>query len=282
MSKDTTSRPSTEDFTPPAAPAAFLPCSDCRAPMQKHYYALDTRPVCPKCRAGYQKRVDYARGPGSLARVFRMAGGTALAGVAALSVIGWAVPVFRVIPAVALAWFIAKAINKASGDYYLRRNQVVGAILLYLAIGLAGSIPATVAAFTGPTIAEREAREVTEEETEAALEAFASDESSTEEAAKAEETIKKSMREPRPESLNDSAGGQLQRAGIIAGVFVFVLLTLAMPFLSIFGAGLYAAGFSLFALIGAFWKLREWTSDGVTYEVSGPFRVGTGPISTTW
>lgn len=223
-----------------------------------------------------------AKGPGSLARVFRHAGGTALAGVAALSVIGWAVPVFRVIPAVALAWFIAKAINKASGDYYLRRNQIVGAILLYLAIGLAGSIPATVAAFTGPSVTEREAREVAVEETEDALDALLSHESSTDEAAKAEETIKRSMREQRPGSLNESAGGQLQKAGIVAGVFVFVMLTLAMPFLSIFGTGLYAAGFSLFALVGAFWKFKEWTSDGVSYDVSGPFRVGSGPVPTTW
>jgi hypothetical protein len=281
MSKDITSRPSTEDLTPPA-PAAFLPCSDCRAPMQKHYYALDTRPVCPKCRTGYQKRVDYAKGPGSLARVFRMAGGTALAGVAALSAIGWAVPVFRVIPAVGLAWFIAKAVNKASGDYFLRRNQVVGAILLYLAIGLAGSIPATINAFSGPSRAEREAKIITVEEAEDALEALASHESTTEEAEKAEETIKKATREQRPESLNESAGGQLQRAGIVAGVLVFVIITLAMPFLSIFGAGLYGAGFALFALGGAFWKFKEWTSDGVSYDVSGPFRVGTGPIPTTW
>ena len=278
MTQDTTRR-----ATPDAAlSTAFLPCSDCRAPMRNHYYALDTRPVCPKCRAGYKARVDFAKGPGSLARLIRMAGGTALLGVVALCVLGWAVPVLRIIPAVGLAWFMAKAVNKASGDYYLKRNQVIGAIFMYLAMGLSGSIPATINAFTGPSRVERESREVTEEETDEAIDAIMSDESSTEQTAAAEAQLKRARAPQRPEGLNESAGGQLQKAGVLAGVFVFLGLTLAMPFLSIFGAGLYAAGFSLFALGYAFWKFREWTSDGVSYDVTGPFRVGTGPISTTW
>jgi len=282
MSKDTTSRPSTEGFTPPAAPAKFLPCSDCREPMSKHYYVLDTRPVCPKCRTGYQKRVDYARGPGSLGRLFRIAGATALAGAVGLCILGWAVPVLRIIPAVALAWYMAKAVNKASGDYYLKRNQIVGAILMYLAMGLSGSVPATINAIAGESRVERERREITADEARDAAEALSSHESTTAEAEEAEATLRQAMREKRPESLNETAGGQLQKAGIVAGVFLFVFLTLAMPFLSMFGAGLYAAGFSLFALGYSFWKFREWTSDGVTYDVTGPFRVGTGPIPTTW
>lgn len=282
MSQDTTRRSSPEELAPPTASAAFLPCSDCRTAMRQHYYALDSRPVCPKCRVGYKQRIEFAKGPGSLARLVRHAGGTALAGVAVLCIIGWAVPIFRVIPAVALAWFIAKAVNKASGDYYLRRNQWIGAVMLYLAIGLAGSIPATVNAFSGPSRAQREAEVVTEAEADEALEALTSFESTTADAEKGEATLRRAGNPQRPQSLNETAGGQLQQAGPVVGIAVFVILTLIMPFLAILGAGMYAAGLSLFALIGAFYKFREWTSDGVSYDVTGPFRVGTGPIATTW
>lgn len=288
MSHDTTRRPASPELAPPTAPpasTAFLPCSDCRDAMRVHYYALDSRPVCPKCRVGYKERIDYGKGPGSLERVLHAAGGAALLGAAALSVIGWVIPILRILPALAVAWYIAKAVNKASGDYYLKRNQWVGGIMLYLAIGLAGSVPATVDAFVGQSREERAAAAaavVTEEEADEAIEAVMSHESSTEEASKGEDVLRNAGKPQRPQGLNESAGGQLQAAGPILGVAFFVFLTLIMPFLAILGAGMYGAGLSLFALVYTFYKFREWTSDGVSYDVTGPFRVGTGPIKATW
>src|SRR5215208_2275186 len=84
MSQDTTRRATPDS----SISTAFLPCSDCRAPMRTHYFALDTRPVCPKCRAGYEKRIAYGRGPGSLARILLWGGGAALAGAIVLGLLG--------------------------------------------------------------------------------------------------------------------------------------------------------------------------------------------------
>ena len=57
--------------------------------MRNHYFALDTRPVCPKCRMGYDKRIQYGRGPGSLVRILTWGGGAALAGALLLGIVGF-------------------------------------------------------------------------------------------------------------------------------------------------------------------------------------------------
>lgn len=278
MSQDTTSRSQSEE---PARPAPFVPCSDCRAPMTKHYYALDTRPVCPKCRAEYQRRIDFGKGKGSLARVIKGAGGVALLGALALGVVGWGAPILRVLAAVAVAWFLGKAVRKASGDYFMRRNQTVAYVLLWLSVGLAGAIPATWYAVS-PGASARAAAEITPAQVEKAMETIASGDATPDEVQAAETVVRKANRPKLAPSLNESLGSQLREQGLVGGFFGIFVIMVTSPVSAIFSAGLYAAGVGLFMLGLAFYKLHEWTSDGVSYDVTGPFRVGSGPIPTTW
>lgn len=277
MSKDTTSRPSTEELTP-SAPAVFLPCSDCRAPMQKHYYALDSRPICARCRMGYDKRIAYGRGPGSLGRMLVMGGGAALAGAAVMGVVGFWMGFLRLLCATGVAYFVAKAINKATGDYYMRRNQVVAVALVWFSISLAALVPilietaryepeapaAAVAAPVDPNAATADSLGIADLE-------------------EAEEALREARVPERPQSLEEQKAAQLRSGGIGKAILIAFVLFLTLPIVSAFGLwGLQAAAISLVALGVALFKAWNWTSDGVSYQVSGPHRVGTGPIPTTW
>lgn len=270
MSQDTTSRPSTEET---ARPAAFLPCSDCRSPMRSHYFALDTRPVCPKCRMGYEKRIVYGTGPGSLGRMLLWGGGVALAGAVVLGVFGFMLGILRLLLSSGVAYFVAKAINKATGDYYQRRNQVVAVLLVWFAVSTAAIVPIVVAAVRAKPAAAAPAVPVDSATTAAA----------DEDGADLEAALREQQVPPAPQSMEDRKAAELRSGGVAKAVLILVVLFLTLPLISAFGiGGVYAAGMSLLALGFALVRAWQWTSDGVSYQLSGPHRVGTGPVPNTF
>ena len=274
MSRDTTDRPATEELS---RPTAFLPCSDCRAPMRTHYFALDTRPVCPKCRAGYEKRISYGRGPGSFARMLLWGGGAALAGALALGVIGSFVGFLRVLCAILVAYPVAKVLNKATGDYYTRRKQVLAVVLVWSAISLASIVPIVYAA--ARMKAAPAAVATAADSAQARADSIEADD-----AADLERTLQDDVApQPAPRSMEEAKAAELRSGGIMKAIFVAFVLFLILPIVSAFGAaGIQAGAVALLGLGAALFKVWGWTSDGVSYRVTGPYRVGTGPIPTTW
>lgn len=271
MNQDTARRTTPDSTTS----TAFLPCSDCRAPMRTHYFALDTRPVCPKCRAGYEKRIAYGRGPGSLARILLWGGGAALAGAIVLGLLGSFVGFLRVLCALAVAYPVAKAINKATGDYYMRRNQVIAVVLVWSAISFASLVPILIA--TARAKPEIQAPATPADSVESsdlnALDSL--------EAAEAEQRA--ATTGSTSTTMEQRKGAELRSAGVAKGVLLALVLFLTLPLVSAFGvAGPQAAAVALLGLGYALFKVWGWTSDGVSYRVTGPYRVGTGPIATTW
>ena len=272
MSYDTTKR------TPPDAgfAPAFLPCSDCRAPMRNHYFALDQRPVCPKCRAGYERQIRYGTGAGSLGRMLLWGGGTALAGALVLGIVGNWVGFLRVLCALAVAYPVAKVLNKATGDFYTRRKQVIAVVLVWSAISLASLVPIVIQA---SRLSAEAARPATPAEAALAIE----DSLAESDLEDLERTLSEDAA-PRPVvSLEERKAAELRSGGFLKGLAVAFVLFLILPIVSAFGvAGPQAAAVALLGLGFALYKVWDWTSDGVSYRISGPHRVGSGPIATTW
>jgi len=246
--------------------------------MRNHYFALDTRPVCPKCRMGYDKRIQYGRGPGSLVRILTWGGGAALAGALLLGIVGFWMGFLRVLCSIAVAWLVAKAINKATGDYYMRRNQIAAVALVWFSVSIAALVPIAIEMA-------RYEPEVQAPATPAdslAVAAEAQEEADVDDLAASLES------EPAPtptrsQSMEQEKAAQLRSGGFLKGLFALVVLFLTLPIISAFGMwGVQAAGVALLGLGFALYRAWAWTSDGVSYELTGPHRIGTGPVSTTF
>ena len=287
---------------PPAPPAApvepvltkFVWCSDCRSAIRTHYFALDTRPLCGKCRVGYSQAIDFARGSAGLRRALTVGGGAALACAAGLGIILMILPVFRIFLAIGIGHVVGKAINKATGDYTMRRYQVMAALLTYFAIGLGSLVPVVKEALSTPTAAEVRAGELdarlrADEEALAAEEAAADDEEEEGESYPGEnfEEIEQDLRDARaaqlrpPVTAEESSAQSLRAAGFVKGIFFMLFLLLVLPLLSLFAFGLYGTAIGILAFGYGIYKAWDMTGSGHTYQIFGPYRVGTGPIPVT-
>lgn len=273
MSQDATDRSSSGEET--YRPPAFLPCSDCRQPMRNHYFALDTRPVCGKCRAPYEKRIAYARGPGSLARVLFYGGGAALLGAIVMGFVG-----FALILSAPLAWIVAKAINKATGDYFLRRNAIIAVVLVYAAIGTSVVVPVVFDAMRTPAAEASPAAAAADEAAPPAVDEDGEPIADAPEDILADEPVAEVA--TTPDEIERQKAAQLREGGIVAGVITVVVLFFTLPLIVALSYGIAGAGIALLAFGFAMHRAWVMTNDGVSYELSGPFRVGTGPIPTTW
>lgn len=272
-------------FGPPAeAPKPSLWCTDCRTPLRAHYYALDERPVCAKCRTVYTAKITRGTGPQALWRAAAYGLGAALAGAAFIGIIIHTVGFGRIICAIAIGWMVATAINYATGAYFARRYRILAVVLTYFAVGLGSLTPVVVALATLPD--EVIVADVSTAEADAMAddEALSDDEEyeqyvSVEEQALAELEAAKAAKAafdattPEQRAASDIAEASFVRA---AGSLVVMLLTL--PLLSLFTFGIHGAVVGLLALGYGIWKAWELTGTGVAYTVAGPYRVGSGPI----
>lgn len=287
--------------SPPAAPEPPVPqkfvwCSDCRTAIRTHYFALDTRPLCGKCRVGYAKTIDHARSGAGFRHALMLGGGAALACATGLGIILMILPVFRIFLAIGIGHVVGKAVNKATGDYTMRRYQVLAAVLTYLAIGFGSLAPVVKEMFTPPTAAEVRAAELDErlradEAALAAEQATASDDAEEDEGesypGEDSEEIEQDLRDARaaqfrpPVSAEESAANSVRGAGFVKGIVVLLGLLFVLPLLSLFGYGLYGIAIGILALAYGIYKAWDITASGTTYQISGPYRVGTGPIPVT-
>ena len=87
---DPYARPALPNIPPPddtGGPGRAMWCSDCRAPLRPHYYAMNTRPVCAKCKGGYEAQIARGTGSAAFVRAVVWGGGAALGGALVLAAI---------------------------------------------------------------------------------------------------------------------------------------------------------------------------------------------------
>lgn len=289
---DPYARPSLPNIPPPddaGPPGRAMWCSDCRAPLKTRYFAMNTRPVCSKCKIGYEEQI--ARGTGSAAtlRAALWGGGAALAGAVILAGVLMTVGAFgRILMAVGIGWAVGTAIKKANGGFPGVHYQILAAALTYFAIGL-GSIAPVVrdvrqarTAFVADSV-----RGVRDDSARAALLARQREEagvSGEEIAAPDEPADPLEAASPRrttlqlgPQPPSNAAG--LIKGGIVGRIVVAIVLIFSLPLISLFAfGGIYGAAITIFAFGFGMYKAWDLTSGGAALEVTGPHKVGSGPI----
>jgi hypothetical protein len=281
--------------------APAMPCAECKNFLRTMYYSLDERPLCTRCMQGYRKRIERGTGPGAMTRAVLYGTGAAFAGMVGVSLLLTFVGAFRVIASIGVAFMVAKAIGSATGQYGGRRYQILAVSLTYLALGLAMltpvfraaremskvTAPPRSAARFGPAGEQAELRE--ELNSQAAMgnaDPDAPPEDPAVVAARAD-SIARADSLARVEwtraSLRTHDGNFAAAEKLAGGARAMLMgaigLIVVLPILSSFSYGLYAGVLSIFGLVFALrkaWQLTEIVTD---YELTGPFRVGEGPIA---
>ena len=295
-------RPDDTEFTPhsdahPAEgegaderrPGAFLPCSDCRTPMRTYYYALETRPLCPKCKVPYAAQIARGSGPGSMTRVLLYGGGAALGCALLLGVGVLAFGYLRAIAAIGVGYGVGRAVNYASGSFYDTRFRVIAALFTYAALGLGSMAPVFKAMATVPdaavaaALADAEAA-AADGDPDDADDPYA-DMTLDEIATEMEEEREGRMEAAREGTLRDredaAAAAELRAKGFLGMIGTLLVLFVTLPLLANFAYGLYAGAFGALAMGYGVYKAWTITGNTVGVLISGPFRIGTGPIPDT-
>lgn len=291
------SRPA--EYTEPQKPVVSMYCSECRAILRIMYFSLDERPLCPKCSASYRTRIELGTGPSAMGRAILYGTGAAIAGMIGVAILLSLVGAFRIISALGVAWLVATAIGKATGNYGGRRYQVLAVTLTYLALGLAMLMPVFRAARelahvkTPPKLearygpageqaaisdeiqsfqaAPREGE--SEQETQARADSLA--------AADSVQRLEQARAHLRATNPNAAFAGRL--AGNVGAVLLAAIgLLVVLPILSSFTYGIYGGVISIFALVFALKKAWEMTALVTDLDLSGPYKVGEGPIRPTF
>jgi hypothetical protein len=266
----------------PAAPVPRLWCTDCRAPVTQYYALDDNRPVCGKCRVGYAAKIARGEGPQAMVRAILYGLGGALAGAALIAILIETVGFGRLIAALGIGWIVAWAINRATGDYFDQRYRILAVVLTYFAVGLGSLAPVVVALVNLPD-------EVVVAEAEVTDDAAADDDEEyeeyeqyrgVEEIALAEyDSVRAAHAEQRAKSSEQLMAEGLSAGSVLDAALGMVIMFFTLPLLSIFAFGIHGAVVGVLALGYGMYKAWEMTGKGVAYTISGPYRVGHGPVS---
>lgn len=297
LSNDTVRDSRALEVDEPLKTPAILPCAECKTLIRTAYFSLDGRPLCPRCSQPYREKIDRGTGSAAMGRAVLYGTGSAVVGMIGVTLLLMVVNGFRIIASLGVAWLVATAIGKATANYGGRRYQVLAVSLTYLALGLAMLMPVVVAAnqlkkVVAPPKSEARsgpAGERAEFQDEINAQASRADEGEEPAvvAARADSVARvDSVRRLEQTRANLRAhDGNMQVAdkldgGFIAKLIGAVELILVLPIIGSFLAyGPYAAAMSLLALGFAMRRAWQMTDLITDYELTGPFRVGEGPIA---
>jgi hypothetical protein len=293
---DPYARPPAPNIPPPddtGGPVRAMWCSDCRAPLRTQYYAMNTRPVCPKCKTAYEARIERGTGSAAFVRAAVWGGAAALASAAILAGILLTIgPVGRILIAIGIGWGVGTAISKANGGYPGRHYQILAALLTYFAIGLGSMAPVVrdVGRERARWVADS-TRGVRDDSARAALAARQAAESGTvpeTDAAHADvgsrpnwaDSIDAATQSPARHAASNPNATKLGQGSLVARIVVAIVLLFTLPLLTIFGfGGFYGAAMTLVAMGYGMYKAWDLTSGGPALEITGPHKLGSGPIA---
>jgi hypothetical protein len=260
----------------PAAPdaALYMSCSECRAPMREKYFSMNERPICAKCCPKYARQIKRTEGPGAIWRVGLQGAIIALVGVVALVVVIKLFPPARIFVLIPIGYYIGKRMMSSLGGYSTRRYQYLAVTLTYLCF-LIG--------FTIPTIGAEEVARNRRAENRAKMKGTLA----TEGDALREEVA--TLNAQHGNSADRVSGGdspENQPAAAPAkpakndiGPGLALVLLLFSPVFAMMQFGLMASAMGVLALGYALYQAWKQTDgQGMLLDLSGPFRVGQGPI----
>jgi hypothetical protein len=223
--------------------------------MRVHYYVVNERPLCAKCRPPYARKIERADGRGAMLRVGLQGGIVALVGAIVLAVAISMFSPLRLFLVIPIGYLIGKRMMQALDGYSARRYQYLAVGLTYLCFLVGFAVPAF--------IQDREARE-----------------RHAANRARMENTLATQTDQLRAE-LGDAAppAPAVADPAIGPGPGLAFVMFLLLPFIASlqFGLAFSAVGFSSigYALYQA-WTRTD--GQGMQLQLRGPFRVGQGPI----
>lgn len=243
-------------------PAAGVVCAACQASIPTEYFDLSGHVVCGRCRQRLEVAAETPRG----ALPLLVAGACGLgAGIVGAMIYYSVIAIAHLeigIVAILIGYMVGWAVRKGAGGRGGRRFQILAVALTYWAVGLAyaplafkqlvggdtkksSASALTTDSAAGPTIGERLGDSV-----------------------KSADSTAKTV-----SANNDVSGNEALKA-----VGALVVLVFALPVLSVFGS----LPFGLISALIIFIGMRQaWQmAAGPQLEISGPYRVGTGPAST--
>ena len=292
---DPYARPSLPNIPPPddaGPPARAMWCSDCRAPLRTYYFAMNTRPVCSKCKIGYEAQIARGTGSTALMRAILWGGGAALASAVILAGVLLTIGAFgRILMAIGIGWAVGTAIKKANGGYPGVHYQVLAAVLTYFAVGLGSIAPVVrdVRQARAQWVADstRGARDdsaravlaARQREEEGITEQPATAEPSEPTAVDLVDSVTAPTLDAKRRAVHGPNAEKLINANFISRILVGVVLIFTLPLMSLFAFGVYGAVITIGAFGYGMYKAWDLTSGGAALEVTGPHKVGSGPIA---
>jgi hypothetical protein len=223
---------------------------------------MNERPMCAKCCPKYARRIRRTDGPGAIWRVGLQGALVALVGVVALAVVIKFLPFLRILVLIPIGYYIGKRMMRSLDGYSTRRYQYLAVTLTYLCFLIGFTIPAIGA--------EREARN-RRAENRAKMQGTLA----TENDAIRKELAAWNVEQGNSPNLRSGEGSRSEQQG--PGL-AFVLL-LFSPVLGMMQFGIMASVMGVMALGYALYQAWNQTDgQGMALDLSGPFRVGKGPI----
>jgi len=258
-------------------PAAFMSCSECRAPMRDRYYVVNERPVCAKCSPAFARRIKLTDGEGAMMRVAMQGVLVALAGIVGLTLVGIVFPAARIFLVVPIGYFIGKRMMSSLEGYSAPRYQKVAVTLTYLSLLIGFAIPGV--------MAERETRERRAEMRSKMQGTMATQ-------ADAFQQEVDALTAQRGDSLggvsDEQAAAARARAARLAAakadsrpsIGLQIITFVLYPVMSMVQFGMMFSAVSLLALgYSLYLAWKQTDGQGMELKLSGPFRVGQGPIA---
>ena len=267
-----------------------MQCSDCRNVSRTSYYALNERPVCVRCKQQYAQRIELAKGPGAMTRCVMLGSLAAIAG-AILTAIGISIfGLMRILCSVGVGFLIGSTIKKANGGWPGRKYQLLAVTLTYFALGFGAVLPTLMSL----RAARRDYRQAVADSLAAARAKAAADSTAAEDpnkpeagatdrlAALADSMEAARAKRPVHKSASAQSADQLARGSIFGVIKGALVLMIVLPILANLQYGIYAAGLGLLAFGFGMKKAWDLTEGGIELELSGPHKVGEGPITPSF
>ncbi|MDQ6830165.1 MAG: hypothetical protein M3081_15010 [Gemmatimonadota bacterium] len=281
-----------DDMTPSGAGGAPKPgiwCSECRTVLRSHYFVLNERPLCARCQQPYSIALAHGSGVKAAGRAILYGLGAAVAGIVLMAAVLLTVGFARYFCAIAIGYLVGKAVNAATKGVGGWGYQLLAVVLTYFAIGIGLATPA-VAELVNASRAARHAGSAAPIAHAPGVRRAAPlgdpaavvEDSSAASIADSSVAAAGASDAARPRGIRQGRASGVR--GLIAVLGGALLTLLVLPLVAAFAGGLFSvfvALLSLFALVLGMYKAWQLAEGGPEIRLTGPFRVGMGPIAPT-
>jgi hypothetical protein len=261
------------------APPAGLTCTGCKAAIATSYYEVNGAVVCARCRGALDASMAGASRGSRVLKAGLLGFGAAIVGAALYFAIAALTGYEIGLVAIAVGFLVGKAVQKGSGGRGGWAYQTMAVTFTYFAI-VSTYIPLAVKDFKNNSTSRDSVMALAKsaEQTNDSLARANGDSAASEaadstivSAAAAAATISPARGQSAASKRRGST--QLSAGGVVLGIVVLLLFAAVAPILAGVSniIGLLIIGIAVFEA----WKLNK----RVHLDITGPFRVGSRPVS---